>query len=140
MGHTPTSEPEARLRECIARCAASGDYLDTFYEVFLGNSQRARDRFAKVDLEQQKRRLAKALPRLFAIADLDPDSRVAQEVRLSHRQHHQIGAPTDYGLWIESLCETLKRHEKNFDDAMASQLKERLQRSVLIINPEAQFS
>ena len=130
---------DQRLKECVARCTANNEYLDTFYRIFLSRSEKARERFVNVDMDQQKQRLAKALPRLLAIADIDPQSRVAQETREAHRGRHKGGPPTDYAAWIESLCETFKHHDKLFDDELQTLLTERLRRSVRIINPEAKI-
>ena len=115
------------LRQSLARCAASGAYLDTFYEVFLAQDESLRHMFGQVNMDQQKQKLGARLPRLLELSFLDPASPEIATAREEHRSHHR-GQPAQHThLWVDAVCATFRRHDPEFTDDLAARLRTQLQ-------------
>jgi hemoglobin-like flavoprotein len=94
----------------LERCSANPDFLDLFYEAFLGSSPKVREKFANTDFVKQKRALHASLNLMLRAAkeeDLGPP-RYLDELARRHGSHDlNIGAEY-YDLWLDSLLGTVK--------------------------------
>lgn len=125
-----------RLLASLERCARSGDYLETFYGLLFAKSPSFRARFEHVDMEEQKRKLADSLPQLIRLPLLDPDSAQVQAARRAHQARHHGGWSPKYVLWLETVCETVRRHDPECDSELEYALKERLTQAVRLLHPD----
>ena len=130
---------ERRVQECLNTLAQNTNYLDTFYDILLARSPSARESFRGRDLGEQKRRLARALPRVLAMADVAPDSEEARLAQEEHAKRHGGEGRLNYSVWIDCLCETCRHHDSEFNIALEEALRERLSQAVRAINPTAQL-
>ncbi|MGE0494342.1 MAG: hypothetical protein AB7S38_34335 [Vulcanimicrobiota bacterium] len=127
-----------RLLASLERCARSGDYLDTFYRLLFVKSPHFRTRFEMVDMDEQKRKLATSLPRLILLPLLEPDAPEVEAVRREHRQRHTRGSKQNYTLWLETVCETVRRHDPECDSELEYAFKTRLEQAVALLFPAAE--
>ncbi len=95
--------------ESLQRCSAHPDFLDLFYEAFLGSSPKVREKFANTDFVKQKRALHASLNLMLRAAreeDLGPP-RYLDDLARRHGSHDlDIGAEY-YDLWLDSLLATV---------------------------------
>ena len=95
--------------DSLQRCSSHPDFLDLFYEAFLGSSPKVREKFANTDFEKQKRALHASLNLMLRAAreeDLGPP-RYLDELARRHGAHDlDIGAEY-YDLWLDSLLATV---------------------------------
>lgn len=101
----------------LRRCDAVPDFLDRFYERFLGSSPKVRAKFENTNFERQKRLLrASFYLILMAAEDRDGDPGVyLEKIALRHSTADlNIGAEL-YDLWLDSLLEVVKECDPHFD-------------------------
>lgn len=95
--------------DSLSRCSANPDFLDLFYEAFLGSSPKIREKFANTDFVKQKRALHASLNLMLRAAreeDLGPP-RYLDDLARRHGAHDlDIGAEY-YDLWLDSLLATV---------------------------------
>jgi hypothetical protein len=130
-----TTQPE----ESLARCRTSDDYLDTFYNLLFANAPHLRRQFDGLDMPEQKKRLADALPLLLRLPSLAPDSpELAAAVENHRRAHRGRGDASSYRVWIDTLCATLRRHDPLCCGQTEATVRTRLDRAIeLIAHPRA---
>lgn len=106
------------------RARQSNKLFDTFYGVFLGKSSDIPPMFARTDFTRQKLMLRQSLLEMMifsrATAERDEIDRLAE-------RHRRLNVPPHhYDLWLDSLCESLWRHDPKFNPEL-----ERLWREVM---------
>jgi len=98
------------------RARQSGELFDTFYNVFLGKSPEIPPMFAQTDFPHQKLMLRESILEMLLFAQTGSGN--DQIKRLSER-HRQLNVkPAHYELWLDSLCEALAKHDRDFDSVL----------------------
>jgi len=97
------------------RCEAAGGLFDTFYDIFLAKSPEIPPKFANTDMERQKQDVMASVLMALRLVTFDA---VAQqcisELAASHsRRSHNI-KPELYDLWLDALCEAIKKHDPQY--------------------------
>jgi len=94
----------------LARCVATGKFVDLFYERFLAASPRVQAKFEGTDFERQKRALRASL-HMMLLAAQDEADRLDHHLGFLARRHGSsqldIG-PEMYELWLDSLLATVR--------------------------------
>ncbi|MBT8080472.1 MAG: globin [Gammaproteobacteria bacterium] len=92
------------------------DFFAAFYDVFVGDSAEAAEKFSHVDMQEQREHLRKSLD-LMVYFSID---RQASDDMLSIARTHSVSGndirPQLYEVWLESLLKTVSRFDPQFDD------------------------
>jgi hypothetical protein len=106
---------EASLSRCVSH---KGEFFDLFYELFIDANDEVRDKFEGVDLERQKRVLRESLKELlmfFVNHEITPYLRLLAK---THSKSDRDIRPELYQLWLDTLIETARRTDPDFDDGV----------------------
>ena len=107
------------VRWSYVRCCASQGFFDDFYDVFLAKSPEVAEKFANTDFSHQKRMLKDSIFLMLEYAS--DDSKAQAEIeRLGHvhsRANRDI-RPELYELWLDSLCEVVKKHDPDHAEGL----------------------
>jgi hemoglobin-like flavoprotein len=110
-------ETDEVFASSLVRCKLRDDFLERFYQRFLASSREVREKFRSTDMEAQKRKLLRSLDLSVAASLGDPEG--LQEIRARARSHGRERLdirPPLYDLWLESLVETVREVDEDFDD------------------------
>ena len=114
------------------RSLADGRFADTFYEILLA---RAPDeivrRFERTDFTTQKPLLRRAVDVMIRFGAGD-DTATPEMERLAAR-HARGDLDIDrayYTVWLDTLCETVGRHDPAFESALDAEWRERMRRGI----------
>jgi hemoglobin-like flavoprotein len=101
------------------RCEAAGGLFDSFYDIFFAKSPQIPPKFARTDMEKQKQDVMASVLMALRLAAEDPVARgYVEELAESHnRRGHNI-RPELYGLWLDALCEAIKKHDPQYTPAL----------------------
>lgn len=104
------------IEEVIAsyhRCRESGDFVDTFYRIFLSRSEKIRQLFAETNFEIQKLMLRESLLEMLCFEQGMPGSQ--QHLEQLGRRHRDLNVePEMYDIWLDSLCQAVKHHDPEY--------------------------
>lgn len=104
-----------RVTASYHRCRASDGLLDTFYERFLAKSPEVAEKFRNTDFKRQKLMLRESLISML-LFNLGSASAHRDLDQLAER-HSRRGVdipPRLYDLWLDSLCETVAKHDPEY--------------------------
>lgn len=122
--------PEEDIRifnDSLDRLIANPRSVDLFYERFIGGSEAVAAKFARTDMQHQKRALKASLYTAMLAADGNqPAIEHLHELRRIHRDLHI--EPEHYDLWLDCLIETVRACGGDFDVRI-----ERVWRDVLAV-------
>ena len=99
------------------RCRRDENFLDTFYDVFLSKSPAIAQMFAKTDFKLQKLMLRQSLLELLCF-DREMSGTREEIERLGLRHKELRVTPEMYSMWLDSLCEAIKKHDPNYTPAL----------------------
>lgn len=101
------------------RCDDSGDFFDTFYEIFFAKSPEIPPKFANTDMEKQKQVVMASVLWVLRLRTGDPRARQeVEEIGRTHsRQGHNI-RPELYDLWLDALCESVQKHDPQYSSEL----------------------
>jgi len=113
------------------RCEAAGGLFDTFYDIFFAKSPEIPPKFAETDMQRQKQNVMASVLMALRLAAGDEVARqYISELAESHnRQHHDI-KPELYELWLDALCESIKKHDPQFTPKLEQQWREAMRPAV----------
>lgn len=125
------------MQASYLRCCSSNGFFDTFYDVFLNKSEEIAEKFANTDLSKQKVVLKTSLFRMVANSRNESSTsgnsaggntarEEIEKIGKSHsRQQHNI-PPAMYDLWLDSLCESVKKHDLGFSPELEKIWREKM--------------
>ena len=119
------------VHESFDRCGESEAFYDTFYEVFLGKSPEIPPLFANTDFKKQKL-LLKATVGIMVRNRID-DERARHSLERVAETHSRKGLnirPDLYELWLDSLCETVRHHDRAFTSELEQQWRHRMREGI----------
>jgi hemoglobin-like flavoprotein len=120
------------VRESYDRCCATGDFAAAFYELFFTNSSEILVLFKEADFTQQKRHFRAALLLLIKYQPDDVPTRNALQ-KVGHSRGEYDIRPDLYPFFIESVCETVKKHDPQWNPELGDQWTERIRDGVELI-------
>jgi len=111
------------VQNSLARCEASGDFPKVFYEIFLEKDKAIKELFKNTDFAKQARLLLASVKVLidYQFEDDHRTQAMLENIAYTHDRNHYNIAPEHYDLWLDSLCETVKR----LDPEYSAELEER---------------
>jgi hemoglobin-like flavoprotein len=123
-----------RFRTSLERCLARSEFLDRFYERFIGSSDEVKERFAKTDFSKQHRILRGSLYLMSRAAMGLEDGREHLMAVAKTHGSSRLGIPSHhYDLWLEALIETAREMEQHFDVELEAAWREVLGLAVSIV-------
>ena len=130
----PVDHRDKDVMESYYRCEDSNGFFDTFYDVFFSMSPEIPKRFANTDMAKQKQVVMASLLMCLRLRSGEPQARRAvEEIGESHsRQGHNI-PPELYGLWLDALCEAVKRHDRLYSPLLAMKWRNAMQDAIALI-------
>ena len=109
--------PKQTFIDSLERCKADESFIPSFYERFLECSDEIKFKFRLTNFEKQNEMLLHSLE-LSADATLGKP-KALEEIHLrgvSHDREHLDIKPELYEFWLDSLIETAKRIDEQWDD------------------------
>ena len=95
------------------RSRETGQFFDTFYDLFLAKSPEIPPMFAHTEFPHQKLMLRESILEMLSFAQTGSSH---EEIERLGERHRQLQVkPVHYDLWLDALCESLVRHDPNFD-------------------------
>lgn len=109
------------VRQSFARCTLKNDFLVTFYSILMGASDEIKTMFAHTDMPRQRSLLKEALIYLisFPTGNVFSQQRVT-ELAMSHSQIGLNVRPELYVTWVDSLIESVRRHDPQFTNELGA--------------------
>ena len=111
------------------RCRESDDFVDTFYEIFMGRSPEIAQMFADTNFKIQKLMLRESLMEMLFFAQEMPGADA--EIKKLGRHHKRLGVkPEMFAVWLDSLCEAVERHDSEFTPELALEWRHVMQKGI----------
>jgi len=129
-----------RLDEVTAsyhRCRHDKAFVDTFYDLFLAKSPEIAEKFANTDFSVQKRMLRESLLTLLTY-NLGIEGAREDVIGLGKR-HHKLGIrPELYDMWLDTLCEAIRKHDPQYTPELEKLWRKAMQAPIdLMLSEEA---
>ncbi|MCA9041963.1 MAG: hypothetical protein KDA65_16535 [Planctomycetaceae bacterium] len=108
------------VRQSFGRCCVQADFFDRFYEIFISHlPANVAAKFANTDMPLQKLALKNGISNLLSFAQGKTTGKMAIErLAESHDRNHINIEPEHYNLWINSLLETLREHDAQWENEL----------------------
>jgi hemoglobin-like flavoprotein len=107
------AEQANELTASYYRCRRDERFLDTFYDGFLSKSPAIAQMFAKTDFKLQKLVLRQSLLEMLCFDREMSGTR--EEIERLGLRHKELGVtPELYAIWLDSLCEAIKKHDPSY--------------------------
>lgn len=126
--HLLSHEEKELFCESYERACCSTRFYKRFYEIFIGSNKEVAEKFKNTDFNKQERMLRLSLNMLITVSSRDvPEIKVHLErIAKTHSKSEMDIRPELYGLWMNTLINTLEEFDKKFDTKL-----ERIWRRVL---------
>ena len=130
----PGEFADEAVKSSLERCEASGDFGEVFYKKFLNSSHVVPPLFSATEFPRQKKLVRDSVYNLVGKDVSDPVLR--QELERLGRRHSRRGRnirPALYELWLDSICQTVKVLDPEWDEALERKWRVRLRPGMQII-------
>jgi len=109
---TEMREAMTEARASYDRCAQAPRFVDDFYASLFEVLPQARARFAETDFDRQRKLLRHAIGLLLTFpAEREGEPNILSRLAERHSRKDLAIEPSSYGPFLESLIETVKRHD-----------------------------
>lgn len=109
---TQMRDAMTEARASYDRCAQVPQFVDDFYARLFEVLPEARARFAQTDFERQRRLLRHAIGLLLSFpSERDGEPNILSRLAERHSRKDLAIEPAFYGPFLESLIDTVKRHD-----------------------------
>ena len=119
------------VRCSFERSDKSGEFSNTFYEIFMSKSDDIKSFFKDTDFTKQKK-LLRATVKILATKDIEDQKtkKLLEDIARTHNHSGYDIAPHYYRLWLDSLCETLSRLDPEYSEELESVWRKLMQISI----------
>ncbi|MGJ7462246.1 globin [Halomonas sp. MA07-2] len=107
---------DASYLRVLSREVEGRAFFAAFYERFLAASPEVAVKFRHTDMARQRAMLKKSFYHLLAFYASSHADYYLQEVAVSHSRAQLDIAPALYDLWLETLIDTVRAYDDQFDD------------------------
>ena len=131
---TPGSYAEDEVRFSLERCRTHGEFGEVFYEIFLNASQEIPHHFANTEFLRQRSVLHDSVGMMVEHDVSEPPMReMLQRLGETHSRGNRNIQPRLYELWLDSVCETVKLLDPDWDEDLERLWRVRLRPGMQII-------
>ena len=123
------AEQADELTASYYRCRRDDRFFDTFYDGFLSKSPAVAQMFAKTDFKLQKLMLRQSLLEMLCF-DREMSGTREEIERLGLRHKELRVTPEMYAMWLDSLCEAIKKHDPSYTPALELLWREAMLKSI----------
>ena len=111
------------------RCREDEQFVETFYDLFMGMSDEVAKLFEHTDFKRQRLMLRESLLEMLCYSrgmdGVDEDI-----VKLAER-HSGLGIkPEMYAMWLDSLCDAVQKHDPEYTPAIGQQWRDAMQKGI----------
>jgi hemoglobin-like flavoprotein len=121
-----------QLTASYHRARYSGQFFDTFYDLFLRKSPEIPPMFARTDFPHQRMLLRESILEMLMFANTGSGRNEIH--RLAERHHRMNVKPTHYELWLDALCEALAKHDPNFDSSVEAMWRKAMRKGIEVMS------
>ena len=114
------------------RCRANEDFIGTFYKIFLSKSPDIAAQFSHTDFKHQKLMLRQSLLELLYLEQGMSGGREAIE-KLGRRHQELEIAEWMYSIWLDSLCEAVRKHDPLITPGLESRWRQAMERGIAVM-------
>ena len=107
---------DASYVRVLSREVGGQVFFEDFYDRFLAASPEVAEKFRHTDMARQRAMLKKAFYRLLSFYVSSHADYYLKEVAASHSRAQLDIAPALYDLWLETLIDTVRVYDEQFDD------------------------
>lgn len=107
-----------RVFQSYGRCCKNELFFVDFYDCFMGSSPEIRSMFVDTDMKQQRHLLRNGIMQLILHARGMPETKLRALGQSHSRSGYNI-RPDMYGVWLDALLETVRRHDPEYNDELA---------------------
>jgi len=107
---------DASYVRVLSREVEGRGFFEAFYERFVVSSPAVAAKFLHTDMARQRAMLKKSFYHLLAFYVSSHADYYLQQVAISHDRVHLDIPPALYDLWLESLIDTVRTFDEQFDD------------------------
>ena len=134
MSMNPPCSEALGIEQVLAsyhRCESAGGLFDAFYEIFLAKSPEISPRFAATDMERQKQDVMASVLMALRLAAGDPMAKkYIAEIAKSHNRHGHSIRPELYDLWLDALCEAVRKRDPQFTAELERQWRQAMRPAI----------
>lgn len=117
------------VTESFRRCRSDKAFIQTFYDVFLAKSPEIASKFAHTNFKLQKLLLRESL--LMVLAFHLSMSGAREEIVELGTRHQVLGVkPEHYAMWLDALCEAIRRHDPLYTSDLETKWRDALQKPI----------
>ena len=111
------------------RCRRDERFMDTFYELFLSKSPEIAQKFSQTDFRMQKLMLRQSLLEMICF-DRGMAGTREEIARLAIR-HRELDIKSEmYSMWLDALCEAIRRHDPEYTPDVERLWREAMRKSI----------
>jgi hemoglobin-like flavoprotein len=123
-----TNQPD-KVTASYYRCRRDVHFMDTFYDLLLSKSTEIAEKFTNTDFKIQKLMLRQSLLEMICFERGMSGAR-EEIARLGHR-HRELGITSKmYSMWLDSLCEAIKKHDPEYTPELEQNWRKAMNRSI----------
>ena len=131
---TPGAFADEDVRRSFERCETTGGFAEIFYNLFLNCSPEIAPYFAKTDFERQRQVLRNSVQMMVTHDVAEPRMReMLDQLGQAHSRDEYNVLPRLYELWLDSICETVKMLDPEWDAELERRWRVRLRPGMQII-------
>jgi hemoglobin-like flavoprotein len=99
----------------LERCVAHPQFMDRFYEIFIGSSEEVREKFRHTNLRKQAKMVKASLYMLLMATQGMPEADMHfQRIAKLHGNEKLKISPELYELWMDSLIQAVQEHDEHW--------------------------
>ena len=131
---TPGAFADEAVRQSLERCEASGNFGEAFYDIFLDSSPEIAPYFAATDFERQWTLLRNSVYMMASHDVAEPEMReLLERLGRAHSRDNRNVLPRLYELWLDSVCDTVKSLDPEWNDDLDRRWRVRLRPGMQVI-------
>ena len=122
------------VQNSFDRCLATGDFFQTFYDIFLATSPEIASKFAQTDFNKQKNLIKASVAMMIRLGTGNANARrILEKVGNTHSRQALDIRPELYDLWLDSLCEAIQRHDPDYSAELEALWRENMQEGIKLV-------
>ncbi len=122
------------VKESFERCGTSDGFYDTFYELFLSKSDEIAPFFSGTDFKKQKKLLKATITTMirFPLDHRGTQTTLAMVAKTHSPNNYNSYniKPELHALWLDSLCETVKKHDPDITVELEDKWRNYIQEAI----------